>query len=154
MSFKVASFVETRSDNPDLYNYTVRLDGYKYVLCYEKDCLREIYFIGRPSQFKGYFMSCRADFTIISHYYDINPGRYLRAVKRYEQGICNRTYFQEAPDRIFCMVDGIKRVYQLHRKPPLINSDKLQADLVAFLEQFNQRGFDKLFSPERPSEAI
>lgn len=149
MAFALFKQFELRSDNPNLLGLTVRLDDQVYSLCYEKDQLREVYFM---SVFKNYFMSCRSDFKTISHYYTLpvqNPIRTNHIIKRYENGICNRVYLCKGRETV-STTDGSKRVYTLYYETPSIEVNKVYADLVIFLTRFKQLGLDQLFSPEEP----
>lgn len=141
---------ETRSDNPDLRGYTIYLDDKKYIMYYEKDLLREVYFI---SNFKDYFMSCRTDFKTISHYYIVHKSGENSIIKRYENGVHNRTYTIESSNITTCFVDGIKRVYSAgwYEGDEFLRN-KLHTDLVSFLTQFTALGLDKLASPQEPAE--
>ena len=143
-SFVVQDKVETRNDNPELRLYRVFLDHYKYILCYEKDQLKEVYFMNR---FKNYFMSCRTDFKTISHYYVSIP-----YIKRYEQGVCNRIYTMKSATTTTCQVDNIERVYTLFNRTVDVNLiNKFYTDLTTFLIQFYALELDQQFFPKQPS---
>ena len=148
MSFTVDNRIELRSDNADLCGYKVFLDDKIYVLYYDKDRLREVYFMAR---FDNYFMSCRTDMKTVSHYYIMNEGADGKSfIKRYENGIHDRTYLVERYDIVTCVIDGVKRAYTLKQGPGKHEHRKLYSDLVSFLEQFNSLGLFKLFSPQEP----
>lgn len=149
MSFVVLPEFETRSDSADLIGYKVSLAGKAYMLYYDKDQLKEVYFSFSPT----YFMSCRTDMKTVSHYY------YTGAVsdtgsdilKRYENGIMNRIYLDNRATGIStCIVDGIERIYTTTYGKVNVNQAKLYDDLVNFLVKFNSLGLYKLFSPKEP----
>ncbi len=148
-NFVVTNSIETRSDNQDLIGYRVYLDFKKYVLYYDKDQLREVYFMSR---YPKYFMSCRTDMKTVSHYYilETKDNGVESIIKRYENGIHDRTYIEESPNITTCVVDGIKRIYTFRHEPVTVDSNKLYIDLVTFLEQFDALGMSKLFSPKEP----
>lgn len=144
MSFVVLPEFETRSDNADLIGYKVSLAGKAYMLYYDKDQLKEVYFSFSPT----YFMSCRTDLRTISHYYTTADGR---IVKRYEDGLINRIYYDNRAAGIStCTVDGIERIYTTTYGKVNVNQAKLYDDLVNFLVEFNSLGLYKFFSPQEP----
>lgn len=148
MIFQVEDRYELRSDNPNFCGYRVSLDTKIYILYYDKDQLREVYFI---DWFKNYFMSCRTDFKTISHYYIeyFEPHcKALGCIKRYEQGVHNQIYLMESCSVTSCTVNGIPRVYTVINETPKVDQNKLKVDLLAFLKQFYNLGLDKQFSPE------
>lgn len=154
MDFIFLEWHETRSDNPDLHGYKVHLDGQQYILYYNKDQLREVYFLGR---FKNYFMSCRTDFKTISHYYIENikkPGHTTDGttgyIRRYEQGTHDRTYVIKGSAVTMCTINNTLRVYTATNNVPKVDRNKVYTDLLAFLAKFYALGLDKLFAPQEP----
>lgn len=90
------------------------------------------------ARFKNYFMSCRPDMKTISHYYIINKGNGEKSlIKRYENGIHNRTYTIESRGVTTCIVNGIKIVYTVHSGVVITNHTKFYNDLLNFLDKFN-----------------
>lgn len=142
MEFVVRDYVETRSDNADLIGYFVYFGNKSYIIYYDKDQLREVYFIAR---YKNYFMSSRADLKTISHYYITD-----KVVKRYENGIHNQTYYLIDKNTATCSKDGVEIVYKANFEKANVDKDKLYKDLTAFLVKFNTFGMYELFSPNEP----
>ena len=146
MNFIATTWVETRSDNSALKGYKVYLDNKKYILYYDKNNLREVYFM---SEYPRYFMSCRADMKSISHYFYDTTGN---VVKRYEDGQQNRTYTIISPQLTTCNYCGVERRYETrHINLDTDFQEKLYNDLVNFLNQFTSLGLTKLFSPNEPT---
>jgi hypothetical protein len=81
----------------------------------------------------------------ISHYYV-----HGNTVKRYENGIQDRTYTIVSNNTVTCVVDGVKRVYKVHFRNVTIDQNKLYTDLVSFLDNFNKLNMGALFSPQEP----
>lgn len=144
-TFWAQDYYEVRNDDPNLVLYSVVLANKRYILCYDKDQLREVYFM-KPLGNRKYFMSCRADFSIVSHYYISLP-----YILRYEAGKLNRTYTMRSPTVTVCQVGDTERVYTLLTKHVAEDlKEKFYIDLTTFLAEFNKRGFNTLFSPVRP----
>lgn len=143
MNFIATTWVETRSDNSDLKGYKVYLDNKIYVLYYDKNTLREVYFM---SEYPRYFMSCRTDMKTISHYFYDATGK---IIKRYENGQPNRTYTIINSRLTTCNYAGVERRYESqHINLDQAFQDKLYNDLVNFLDQFISLGLTELFSPK------
>ncbi len=146
MEFIVRNKIETRTDNPNLREYQVRLNGSVYIMCYEGEKLREVYFMLR---FPKYFMSCRTDFVTISHYYITDS----KTIIRYENGILNRTYHRDKSTTYY--VDNGKKVkYILHDniQHSLHKTNQLHQDLTTFLQEFYSRKLDTQFCPLPPTK--
>jgi hypothetical protein len=152
MDFKIIKWHETRNDNPDLHGYKVHLADYGYIMYYDKEQLREVYFLDRAP---NYFMSCRVDFKTISHYYMEsikNPIRTTGYIRRYEHGKLDRTYLVKGPAVTMCTIGDTRRIYTATTDISNVNPEKLKADLEVFLDTFYELGLDKYFSPEEPKE--
>ena len=149
MDFTVYDYVETRSDNSDLKGYIVRLDDKKYILYYDKDLLREVYFIGH---FRNYFMSCRVDMKTISHYYMYKDNPTNKFIKRYENGKCNRIYKIQSSNVITSVVQKQERVYVVNSQKPAIDQTTLYNDLIKFLDEFYAAHLNNLFLPNEPNK--
>ena len=144
INFKVDNLIERRNDNPDLLAYRVHLDDKQYVMCYDKDELKEVYFINR---FKNYFMSCRSDMKTISHYYIDKTNPDNKVMRRYENGVHNRTYLMKTSRLITCTVDGQERIYTTTEETITIDPQKFYNDLTVFLSKFNTLKLYELFAP-------
>ena len=144
--FSVDNLIEVRSDNPSLKGYRVHLNNKTYVLYYENDLLREVYFM---SLFDDYFMSCRTDMKTISHYYRKSHG----VIRRYENGEYNRSYYTTAGFAFYykhSQQGRIKVTYRTLDNIKINNADQLLIDLSGFLQEFNERKMYRLFSPKEP----
>lgn len=121
------------------------------MMYYDKDILREVYFV---SEFSNYFMSCRVDMSIVSHYYIKKiPDTYYLLIKRYENNIYNRSYvvINGSLAVSYSRVDSVERIYTsrtIELSPDF--GTKLQEDLLIFLTKFNKLGLSTLFSPQEP----
>ena len=143
MHFSVENYIETRSDNPNLSGYAVHLGNSTYIMYYDRNRLREVYFL---SEFPNYFMSSRADMKTISHYYiDGNQ------IRRYENGVLNQVY-TTSPLYTTCIKNGKKVVYIVNYGKKNFSKQKLYEDLTNFLRVFNEKEMYKLFSPQEPSK--
>ena len=147
MAFRVLNYHETRDDDPNLHGYKVIYNGQDYELFYDKESLREVYFL---SHFYHYFMSCRVDFTTISHYYTNNytPDG-VQYIKRYENGVNDQNYYL-GPCTCYCDSKTNPRTYTACLDPIEVNVKKLRNDLITFLDKFYALGLDKHFCPEEP----
>ena len=144
MNFRVDDYFETRNDNPNLRSYRVFLNNNTYLLYYDKDQLREVYFM---SVYPNYFMGVRADLKTISHYYIKDGGDFIN---RYENGVHDRTYRVLNKEITTCVVDGKERIYTAQYRPVTVNEQKLYVDLTQFLKKFRLAGMTSLFSPKEP----
>lgn len=141
MDFKVDNLVETHNQGP-YKAYRVRMDGNVYVVAYDGEHIKEVYFMFYKQK---YFMSCRSDMKTISHYYidgDI--------IRRYEEGILNREYFILDDNTGICYVNNEKRIYSTQRGVTIENPNKIQVDLLQFLEKFNSLALSQFFNPQEP----
>lgn len=138
-NFLVYPIVEYRSDKPQWKLWRVKhVNGKDYLLAYDKDKLIEVYFVGE--HMGNYFMSCRTDYSKISHY--VVDDRYS-VVRRYEKGICNRVYRDDKKGIMTCLTHSYRQV-KLDEKP---NFAKLYKDLDAFLNDFESKGI-KIVRPD------
>lgn len=142
--FFIENKAEIRSDNSDMIGYRVHWNEMIYVMYYDKDDLREVYFI---DFFPCYFMSCRTDFQTISHYYI-----YDNFIKRYENGALNRFYLIVNTDTLMCYKNKNKDrvIYQRVETPLRHEVQKIKNDLLSFLRTFDKKNFYQLFSPKEP----
>lgn len=147
INFKVDNLIERRNDNPDLLAYRVHLDDKQYVMYYDKDELKEVYFVNR---FKNYFMSCRSDMKTISHYYIDKTNPDNKVMRRYENGVHNRTYLMKTSRLITCTVDGQERIYTTTEETVTVDPQKFYSDLIFFLKKFNTLKLYELFTPNEP----
>ena len=99
-------------------------------------------------------MSCRNDMQTISHYYIDKTDPNNKVMRRYENGIHNRTYFIKTNRLITCTVDGQERIY-ISKTEDVSNLDpiKFQNDLIEFLTQFNTLKLYDEFSPDEPKKS-
>lgn len=132
--FKVYNIIEYRSDIPLWAMFRVNhTDGKDYLMAYDKDGLREVYFVGEG--IPNYFMSCRArDLTQISHYY---VDRMHNEVRRYENGKHNRTIYDERNGIMWCRSHIYKQVAY---DSSTVNAKSLHKDLEEFLNRFYASG--------------
>ena len=132
--FDIYNIVEYRSDDPTWIMWRVRhTDGKDYLMAYDKDGLKEVYFVGEG--LPNYFMSCRAkNLRQISHYYVDDKKSEIR---RYENGYLNRTVYDEHNGIMYC------DTHMYVQKPITteeIQPEKLYNDLVEFLNRFEKSG--------------
>lgn len=150
MSFILDPWVETRSDNLNLRGYKGILDGKRYILYYDKTKLREVYFVGL---FPNYFMSCRSDFTAISHYYEHLSKKFSNSyINRYDNQKLTKVYYYAFEHVLYSPAtetDPVRYYRYQHTKPEL-NPEAVEADLRRFLVEFYNLGLDKHFCPEEP----
>lgn len=131
--FKLYPIVEYRSDDPDWIMWRVNhVDGKDYLIAYTGDKLKEVYFVGEGSA--AYFMSCRADFSKISHYYV--DSRYS-VIRRYEDGVRNRVYYDDGKGGTVCSTHEYIQVRLTTEK---VDFEKMFNDLEKFLKEFKKRG--------------
>ena len=143
-NFEVADLIERRNDNPDILTYKVYLDDNEYVISYDKDKLKEVYFV---RNFENYFMSCTSDMKTISHYYIHKEDPENKFMNRYENGKLNRVYKVITNRYITCVVDGFERIYITEEEIPEIQPEKCYNDLKDFLDKFNKLKLYEQFSP-------
>lgn len=151
IDFRLDNLVERRNDTSDIITYRTYLNGKCYVMSYDKDKLKEVYFV---RQFKNYFMSCRNDMQTISHYYIDKTDPNNKVMRRYENGKLNRIYKVITNRYITCTVDGQERIY-ISKTEDVSNLDpvKFQNDLTEFLTQFNTLKLYNEFSPNEPKKS-
>ena len=144
VNFKISNSIERRSDNSNLAGYKVSLNNKHYIVYYDGNELREVYFMFYSRE---YFMSCRPDMKTIHHYYVVK-----NTIKRYENGVLNQVYLIKDKGEIVCMKDNqlvtYKQYYGIEHSPE--TQEKIYNDLVNFIDKFNSLELNHLFSPERP----
>ena len=132
--FDIYNIVEYRTDDESWIMWRVNhVDGKDYLMAYDKDGLKEIYFVGEG--LPHYFMSVRSkDLKHISHYYVDNE---KHEVRRYENGYLNRTIIDHQNGIMTCPT-------HMYVQKPItfekIEPEKLYNDLVDFLERFKKTG--------------
>lgn len=131
-NFYVYQEIEYRSDDPTWILYQVILDKKKYLMAYSNNKLKEVYFIDTDSY--DYFMSCRADdLHHISYYF---KDRYCHELRRYENGVMNRTYYTDKDGIIYCDTHS----YTKATTDEKIDEERLCSDLEEFLQRFESSG--------------
>lgn len=136
MNFYVYNIVEYRSDDPTWIMWRVRhTDGKDYLMAYDKEGLKEVYFVGEG--IPNYFMSCRAkNLRHISHYYVDNE---KSEVRRFENGYHNRTVYDKHNGIMFCATHTYAQKPITTEK---VDPAKLHKDLVEFLDRFYKSGLE------------
>ena len=136
----VKNWKERRSDNADLTGYCVYLKDKKFIMYYDKDTLREVYFM---YFFPKYCMSCRTDMKTISHYYSEAD-----IIKRYENGIHNKTYYYIDRNTASCIKNNKEVLYIADYNNNHSMEPKLRHDLINFLSQFYDLKLYEHFTPK------
>jgi hypothetical protein len=140
--FIVYPVVEYRTDDKSWVMWRVKhVDGKDYLMAYSNGKLKEVYFVGEG--YDDYFMSCRADFSVVSHYV---VDRYYSVVRRYENGVMNRLYRDDKKGTMTC--DTHKYVQKMFTTE-VPDIERLYVDLSKFLDDFSKSGI----KIERPKYA-